>query len=280
MRNPYLLALFIIGALSALARARPLPGAGRCRCRPRRRQSLDRQPGPARGAGDRRLGRAHPRRRPHGGHQAARRPEDARHRPPAAARRAGLSRQPRPPARHRAAAEPGRAEGRGRRGGVRQAARASSTRSCRATAGCSAATGTTTAPSAASCRPPRCSTSTSRIARCSCAATTATWRWSTPRALKLAGITREDARSRRAASSIASPARKEPTGLLRDNAMGLVAGLIPPPSDEEIVEARAGRPGRGRTVGVTSVQDMDGSDAGDAPRPVSPAIRSSPGPAS
>ncbi len=42
--------------------------------------------------------------------------------------------------------------------------------------------------------------------------------------------------------------------------MGLVAGLVPPPSDAEIARGRPGRPGRSRRkVGITSVQDMDGS---------------------
>ena len=37
------------------------------------------------------------------------------------------------------------------------------------------------------------------------------------------------------------PGTKEPTGLLRDNAMGLVDRLVPATTDEEIVEAvRAG----------------------------------------
>ena len=54
-----------------------------------------------------------------------------------------------------------------------------STASCRATAGSWAANGTTIAPSPASCRRPSCSTNTSPNGRSSCAATTATWGWST-----------------------------------------------------------------------------------------------------
>jgi predicted amidohydrolase YtcJ len=53
---------------------------------------------------------------------------------------------------------------------------------------------------------------------------------------------------------------KEPTGLLRDKAMGLVAGLIPPPNDPEIIAALRAALAEARRVGVTSVQDMDGSD--------------------
>src|SRR5262249_11832739 len=54
---------------------------------------------------------------------------------------------------------------------------------------------------------------------------------------------------------------KEPTGLLRDKAMGLVASLIPPPSDPEIIAALRAALAEARRVGVTSVQDMDGSDS-------------------
>jgi predicted amidohydrolase YtcJ len=57
------------------------------------------------------------------------------------------------------------------------------------------------------------------------------------------------------------PGSKEPTGLLRDNAMGLVEKLIPPPSVTEIAEAVQAALAEARAVGVTSVQDMDGSDA-------------------
>src|SRR5439155_5809725 len=57
------------------------------------------------------------------------------------------------------------------------------------------------------------------------------------------------------------PGTKEPTGLLRDKAMGLVAGLIPPPSEAEIIDALRAALAEARRVGVTSVQDMDGSGA-------------------
>src|SRR5438874_3642911 len=55
------------------------------------------------------------------------------------------------------------------------------------------------------------------------------------------------------------PGTKEPTGLLRDNAMSLVEHLIPRPSDDEIAEAVQKALAEARQVGVTSVQDMDGS---------------------
>ena len=60
------------------------------------------------------------------------------------------------------------------------------------------------------------------------------------------------------------PGTKEPTGLLRDNAMGLVDGLVPAPSETEIIEAVRAALAEARQDGVTSVQDMDGS--GDATR--------------
>jgi predicted amidohydrolase YtcJ len=60
------------------------------------------------------------------------------------------------------------------------------------------------------------------------------------------------------------PGTKEPTGLLRDNAMGLVDGLVPAPSETEIIEAVHAALAEARENGVTSVQDMEGS--GDAAR--------------
>jgi predicted amidohydrolase YtcJ len=53
---------------------------------------------------------------------------------------------------------------------------------------------------------------------------------------------------------------REPTGLLRDNAMDLVTRLIPAPSDAEVAEAVRAALEEARREGVTSVQDMDGSD--------------------
>jgi predicted amidohydrolase YtcJ len=80
------------------------------------------------------------------------------------------------------------------------------------------------------------------------------------RVLKLAGITTKTPDPRggviyRKANS------REPTGVLRDNAMDLVTdrGLIPPPSDEEIAQAVRAALAEARQAGVTSVQDMDGS---------------------
>jgi hypothetical protein len=53
---------------------------------------------------------------------------------------------------------------------------------------------------------------------------------------------------------------KEPTGLLRDNAMNLLGGLFPPTSDTEVAEAVHAALAEMRREGVTSAQDMDGSD--------------------
>ena len=49
--------------------------------------------------------------------------------------------------------------------------------------------------------------------------------------------------------------------MLRDNAMGLVDRLVPPPSENEIAEAVKAALDEARRVGVTSMEDMDGSDA-------------------
>jgi predicted amidohydrolase YtcJ len=80
------------------------------------------------------------------------------------------------------------------------------------------------------------------------------------RVLKLAGIT-DKTPDPVGGVIYRKPGTKEPTGLLRDNAMGLVEKLIPPPSVTEIAEAVQAALTEARAVGVTSVQDMDGSDA-------------------
>jgi predicted amidohydrolase YtcJ len=54
---------------------------------------------------------------------------------------------------------------------------------------------------------------------------------------------------------------REPTGILRDNAMSLVASLIPPMSDREVSESIRAALQHIAQNGVTSVQDMAGSDA-------------------
>jgi predicted amidohydrolase YtcJ len=57
------------------------------------------------------------------------------------------------------------------------------------------------------------------------------------------------------------PGSRQPSGVLRDNAMSLVDRLIPAPSDAEIAEAVRAALDEARREGVTSVQDMDGSGA-------------------
>ena len=61
---------------------------------------------------------------------------------------------------------------------------------------------------------------------------------------------------------------KTPSGVLSDNAMSLVGRLIPEPDDEEILEAVLAAQKHAAELGVTSVQDMDGSGAGDAAQAV------------
>jgi predicted amidohydrolase YtcJ len=80
------------------------------------------------------------------------------------------------------------------------------------------------------------------------------------RVLKLAGI---DAKTPDPAGGVIyrDPKTKEPTGLLRDNAMGLVAHLVPAPTDVEIASGLQSALAEARRLGVTSVHDMDGSDA-------------------
>jgi predicted amidohydrolase YtcJ len=79
------------------------------------------------------------------------------------------------------------------------------------------------------------------------------------RVLKMAGITAETADPNGGVIYRKSGSR-EPTGLLRDNAMGLVDRLVPAASDAEVAEAVRAALAEARGVGVTSVQDMDGSD--------------------
>ncbi len=52
---------------------------------------------------------------------------------------------------------------------------------------------------------------------------------------------------------------QEPSGLLRDNAMGLVSSRVPPTSAEEILESIQASLAETAQFGVTSVEDMDGS---------------------
>lgn len=79
------------------------------------------------------------------------------------------------------------------------------------------------------------------------------------RALQLAGIT---AKTVEVSGGIIYRKQEshEPTGLLRDNAMGLVSRLVPSTAEGEIAEAVRAALAEARRLGVTSVEDMDGSD--------------------
>ncbi len=80
------------------------------------------------------------------------------------------------------------------------------------------------------------------------------------RALKLAGIS---AKTPDPSGGVIyrKPNSQEPTGLLRDNAMGLVRVVIPRSSEAEIESAVLAALAELRRHGVTSVQDMNGSDS-------------------
>jgi len=85
------------------------------------------------------------------------------------------------------------------------------------------------------------------------------------RALQLAGIT---AKTADPAGGVIyrKPNSMEPTGLLRDNAMDLVAKLVPAPSDGEIAEGLRAALRECARHGVTSVVDMDGNEQGTRQR--------------
>jgi predicted amidohydrolase YtcJ len=80
------------------------------------------------------------------------------------------------------------------------------------------------------------------------------------KALKLAGITAATA-DPVGGVIYRKPGTKEPTGLLRDQAMGLVGQMVPAPSEGEILDGLQAALHETRKVGITSVQDMDGSGA-------------------
>ncbi len=76
--------------------------------------------------------------------------------------------------------------------------------------------------------------------------------------LKLAGIT---AATKDPPGGVIyrKPGTQEPTGLLRDNAMGLVTPFVPEMSADEILESVQAGLAEARHVGMTSIEDMDGS---------------------
>ncbi|MCI0703301.1 MAG: amidohydrolase [Planctomycetia bacterium] len=77
-------------------------------------------------------------------------------------------------------------------------------------------------------------------------------------ALKLAGIT-ADTKDPPGGVIYRLADGKTPSGILKDNAMGLVDRLIPPPNDEEILEAVLAAQKAAAANGITSAQDLDGS---------------------
>lgn len=78
-------------------------------------------------------------------------------------------------------------------------------------------------------------------------------------ALKLAGISRET--SDPPGGVIVRDARGEPTGILKDAAMGLVARVIPDPTSEELTESIRLAMSYAASQGVTSIQDMSAGPA-------------------
>lgn len=73
--------------------------------------------------------------------------------------------------------------------------------------------------------------------------------------LKRAGITR-DTRDPPGGTIVRDPATGEPTGILKDEAMSLVYGLIPDPTEGERLEAARAALSDARRFGVTSIQDV------------------------
>lgn len=76
-------------------------------------------------------------------------------------------------------------------------------------------------------------------------------------AMKLAGITRSTQDP--PGGAIVRDQSGEPTGVLKDAAMGLVYKVIPPPADDEMAEAISAAMRYAGENGVTSVQDMSAS---------------------
>jgi hypothetical protein len=77
-------------------------------------------------------------------------------------------------------------------------------------------------------------------------------------AMKLAGVT---ANTREVPGGVVDRLAdgKTPSGILRDNAMSLIAPLIPEPDEAEILEAVQAAQKHAAEIGLTSLQDMDGS---------------------
>ena len=78
-------------------------------------------------------------------------------------------------------------------------------------------------------------------------------------ALKLAGVDRNTKDV--PGGVIVRGANGDPTGILKDAAQELVARIIPPPSEEQIIDAVRAAQSYANAQGVTSVQDMSASPA-------------------
>ncbi len=78
------------------------------------------------------------------------------------------------------------------------------------------------------------------------------------RALMLAGITTETKDP--AGGVIERLPDGKPSGVLKDNAMGLAARIIPAPDEADIAQAIRAALGECRRLGITSIQDLDGND--------------------
>ncbi len=80
------------------------------------------------------------------------------------------------------------------------------------------------------------------------------------RVLQLAGITAETP-DPPGGVIYRKPGSRQPSGVLRDNAMALVQPHVPKATAEEIIDAVRAALSEAKKVGVTSMQDMDGSGA-------------------
>jgi predicted amidohydrolase YtcJ len=80
------------------------------------------------------------------------------------------------------------------------------------------------------------------------------------RVLQLAGITAETP-DPPGGVIYRKPGSRQPSGVLRDNAMALVERHVPKATEDEIIDAVRAALAEARQVGVTSMQDMDGSGA-------------------
>lgn len=74
-------------------------------------------------------------------------------------------------------------------------------------------------------------------------------------ALRLAGITR-DTKDPAGGTIVRDPSTGEPTGVLKDEAMGLVVGVIPAASNAEVDDALSAALKEAARNGVTSIQDI------------------------